>query len=190
MINKKVSIKLNVEEIKDTVKRLHRLKRRIQYLTDSYILECILRIRERAVQNLQSRVHFNNTTNINDSWSEPERIAKGWYRLRNTSDYSVVVEFGTGIVGGNRPHQSSGESGYEYGNHTWTFIRDLTNKEWKHEYYDMEDVKNNPDKYLVMIGYGGYEGKSYFYDAIFDFIESGEYIRIYEQKFKRLINDF
>lgn len=190
MIHKKVDIKLNVEDIKDKVKRLHRLKRRIAYFTDGYIRSCIIAIREKAMQNLQSRVNYAGTTDINDSWTEPEMVAKGWYRLRNTSDFSVVVEFGTGIVGGNNPHSSASESGYEYGTHTWSFIRDLTKKEWQHDYYDMEDVKKNPDKYLVIIGYGGYEGKSYFYDAIFDFIESGEYIKIYQERFNKLINDF
>ena len=189
MIKRKVEIKLSVADIEEKIKRLKAFKKNISKFTDQYVRLCINRIKNIAINNLNSRVNYKNTTDINESWVE-EKIAKGWYRLKNVSDFSVVVEFGTGIVGGSLQHPIANESGYEYGAEKWTFIRDLTDKNWQHNYYDLEDVRKNPDKYLVIVGYGGYKGKSYFYDAIFDFIESGEYITIYESFFKSIIQSF
>ena len=86
-------------------------------------------------------------------------------------DYGCFVEFGTGIVGYGS-HEKADEVRYEY---------DVNN----HGAFGW-NWYNEKDGYLVK-GFTGYEGKSFLWDAFFDYYSNGEFAKIYERIYRQII---
>lgn len=171
---------LNSKNITELVQKIKALKEGIKKFQLEYINLCLDEIQQMANTNLKNDSHFSGTTDINYSWHR--RTIGNRVELYNDSDYAVIVEFGTGLVG-ELESTPLARTMYEYnvnGEISWTFIRDLTSLEWQPK-IDYEDVKNNPDNYLIIKGFQGYEGKYYLYDAVIDFFNSNKYREIYQK---------
>ena len=157
---KEINVELNKVSLERAIKELKYIRSTINIINQQFIDESLDWIIDRAIHYLNIRVHnFPNTANIQDGkyWhknpilKEKNRIV---YELRNDNEFSAYVEFGTGIVGMQNPHQMAGEVDYKYdinnhGDKGWTFYNE-----------------NVP---LYLKGFTGYEGKSFLYDSMWDY---------------------
>ncbi len=157
--------------IDKAVEKLRKYQKLLKRANQEFMIESLEWIKENANENLKSRVgYFAGTLNLKNYWVINE-INESTYELRNTNDKGAYVEFGTGIVGLGS-HEKADEVNYEYdvNNHGafgWSWY-------------------NSKDNYMVR-GFTGYEGKSFLWDAFFEYYSSGEFTRIYERTYRQII---
>ena len=186
-MNKNINIKLNVKSLDMAIKKFETLNKKIKDLDKRYLNLCLDKIQELANKNLDLSSKYYGNTDIRTSWDR--KIIGNTAILYNYSDYAVIVEFGTGLVGERNPHPLAEEELYEYNvnnKESWTFIRELGNLDWQNK-VDFADVKANPEKYLVIRGFQGYEGKYYLYNAVEMFIANNMYKEIYKKELDNIL---
>ena len=191
-MHKEITLDLSLNSVKNAIKEIKNLKKYISVIQQEFAKESIIWIQETANYNLRSRTNFKGTTDIENSWIvnqvQPQYGGELAFELRNDSPHSALVEFGTGPYGGQEPHDMAKIVGYEYGKKTWSFVRDLTTNEWVvSPTISYEQIREEPDRYLVMNKYDGYVGKSYLYDAIFDYFHHDKWKDIYKKVFQKYI---
>lgn len=186
-----IKFELNSKSVKNAIKQIEELQKKLPKINEEFVIESLEYVKNKANNKLRASSQYMGTTDITEKWeinkllSTSKKIVS--YELRNTSDFSAVVEFGTGIVGGNSPHPMASVSGYEYGTKQWSFVRDLTSNEWVvHNKFSKEEINENPDRFLVMRNFSGYEGKSYLYDSFWEYFYNLEYLQVY----KNIINKY
>lgn len=169
---KKIKINLSSTSCQKAINELKNIKNILNKINNEFIYESLEWIKNRANDYLNNRVkNFPNTANIEQYWVI-NQLGNGHWELRNTSPVGAYVEFGVGLVGSNRPHESSYQSNYKYdvnnhGDKGWN---------WKNEEYG-----------ISMYGFRGYEGKSFLYDAFFDYHYNFEYKRIFKMVYSKYI---
>lgn len=157
---KQIKFKVNASGYKELQKNTEKFVNTINKLSVEFPILLLQAIRDRADQYLNARVgYYRGTANLSSQW-EINKTGAMSYELRNTSGLGAYIEFGTGIVGGMEPHEKADEVNYEY---------DVANHS--------EDGWNWYDEFHGMLikGFKGYEGKSFLYDAYYDYIVKGEY---------------
>lgn len=164
----RLEVNLSDKSLDDTIKRLKTLSKYMSSIQNEFIESSLAHIRDRANELLDSRVYsFPDTANIKEHWEiEKEKTANGYIaRLVNTSEVGAYVEFGTGLVGKYFKHEKADEEGYRYD------VNNHGSKGWNWF---------NQQIGVGMKGFIGYEGKSFLYDACWDYVYNREYIVIYE----------
>lgn len=179
------------QSLREFQNKLRYLKTKIRVINKEFIEESIREIINNANMYLQNSSDYQGTTDIESSWNS-EIEYSGYtsisYRIENNSPFSALVEFGTGLVGGQHQHEMAKITGYEYGKKKWTFIRDLYSNEWVvSPTYTKNDVKENPERFLMIENFAGYRGKSYLFNALFDYFDLNGYIEIYERIWSKYI---
>lgn len=171
----KITVNLNSKSVDSAIKQLQQIKKTLETtITTEYLQESLYWIKERANEYLDDRTYaFPDSANISQYWVI-EPISNTRWRLRNTNKIATLVEFGTGMVGGMDEHPLANEENYQYdvnnhGEEGWDFFF----------YYDGEkyDYKN----------YTGYKGKSFLYDAVWDFCNLGFREKIFKEVYSRYI---
>ena len=179
--------------VNNLIKTFKKIKGKLYLINKEFIAKSIDWIIHKANENIKESSNFEGTTDIDKSWQIVKTVSSNTiesYMIKNNSPFSALVEFGTGIVGKSHPHKYARIAGYKYGNKEWDFIRDLETNEWvQHpfEVYNKNEALDNPDRYLYIEDFAGYEGKSYLYNAVFDYFNLNEYIFIYESLWKDYI---
>lgn len=190
-MNKKIEIELSLSSVKKTIRYLKNIKNKIPIIHEQFAYESMVWLQNRAQMILERESKYQGTTDINDNWlitRIPSKSGGIAYELRNTSPFSAIVEFGTGRVGQDQSHTMASVVGYKYGHKSWSFVRDLTSNEWVvHSNVSSEEIKENPSRYLVINDFDGYVGKSYLYDAFYDYFYVGYWKKIYQSVFDRYI---
>lgn len=159
----------SIGDLKKFSNELQSLKNKAKRIEKNLPMILLSAIRDRANQYLENRVGFyKGTANISQQWSIYEESNGNWV-LINLSDEGAYVEFGTGIKGENS-HDIANEVNYEY---------DVS----KHgtEGWNWYDKWNG----ILIRGFTGYSGKSFLYDAYYDYIVKGEWQTLLEREFKR-----
>ena len=170
-----MKIKINLFEknsINNAINLLDKYKSKLQEIEKTFVLESLNWILERANQYLDERDTFTqvkNTTNIRTSWVIIP-IGQNRYQLRNIDERAVYAEFGTGVIGEETPHPLADEVDYYYN------LNGYETRGWN--FY-------NKEANVYFKNFFGYEGKSFLYDACFDYFEKGEYKRIYQSILQR-----
>lgn len=119
MVNKVRKISLDTQEIKKTIQDLQNMKKQIKGLPSN--IESIL---DEAVLYCQSLTPISdgqgNHLVYNTYWTK----TPGGYRIVQEGENVLYVEFGTGQVGSETPHELVGEMGWLYGvgEHIFTTI--------------------------------------------------------------------
>ena len=186
---KKIEIGLSSQSVKKALREIRTIKKKLLLIDREFILTSLEWIKETANSYLSFESKYSNTTDIKDKWEIYKTVGAFGekYELRNTSPFSALVEFGTGSIGGRTPHELASLLNYQYGNQSWTFVRDLTSMDWVVDTSIYGKVDPNDDRYLFLKDFEGYEGKSYLYDAFFDYFHSGVYKRIYKSIYKKYL---
>lgn len=173
------------KSIKQLNSNVEKFKKIIRKINEEFIEKSIQEIINTANNYLINSSDYQGTTDIEKSWITITSVnldGSVSCRVENDSPFSALVEFGTGLVGGSQPHELAQVTGYHYGNKEWSFVRDLTSNEWVvHTPFTTKDVMENPERFLVIEEFAGYRGKSYLYNALFDYFELNGYIAIYEE---------
>lgn len=176
MSKKIININLNPKSIENAIKELEYIKNVIPKINEEFMKESLTWISYRADTYLDQRTkNFPNTANVSKNWSinqvQPQYGGVA-FELRNDNDVVGAIEFGTGIVGKNMPHKKADELNYEYdvNGHLfngWSFYNEQAN--------------------VYMRGFTGYKGKSFLYDAFWDYYFLEEYINIYKRIYDKYI---
>lgn len=169
----RLNISLNDKSLDDTIKRLKTMRKYLLDIEREFIIKSLNIIKDKASALLDSRVYsFPNTANVNDYWKiEITELPNGYVgKLWNENEIATYIEFGTGLVGETFKHRKANELNYEYD------VNQHGIKGWN--WY-------NEDIGVGMKGFVGYEGKSFLYDASWDYIYNREYIVIYQEIFDR-----
>lgn len=177
----RLNISLTDKSLDHTIHQLKTLTKYLQQVQKEFIELSIQWLIDRANELLDERVkHFPGTANIKEHWvKEFNAIPNGISaKLINTSEVGAYVEFGTGLVGQTFKHKEANSTGYEYdvnahGIEGWNWY--------------------NQEIGVGMKGFIGYEGKSFLYDAYWEYINRRTYITIYESainKYMRKIRSY
>lgn len=169
-----INIELNTHSVENAIKKLQDYKKKIKVIESAFIQESLDWIIERANYYLDLRdtmITNFETTDIRNSWQKV-KIGTNTWQIINLDDRATYAEFGTGLVGSNSPHARANDNSYAYdvnnhGEEGWTFY--------------------NKDAGIYMEGFTGYKGKSFLYDACYDYFEKGEYQRIYTRIAKAIL---
>lgn len=169
-----IKVDLTVRSIEDGIKKIKELKRLFGVIEKEFMIESLHHIRDKANSYLDERVYaFPNSANVKDYWVIESSGLNKW-TLRNTYEISTLIEFGTGIAGQQNPHKQADDANYEYD------VNNHGSKGWSFKfYYDgvEYDYKN----------YTGFKGKSFLYDAFYDYFYHKEYITIYKRVYSKYI---
>ena len=175
MKKKDIEIQIDLFETKSIEKAINKLRfirKTLPLVNREFMKESLNWIKERANFYLNEKVgYFKGSANISDSWNiTPSNSKYGGkaYQLINDNKFVAYVEFGTGIVGKNEPHKKAEETGYEY---------DVNG----HEENGWNFRVNFNNTWHIFNGFTGYEGKSFLYDAFFDYFHLGKWKEIYQE---------
>lgn len=158
---------------KEVIKNLEKIQNCINLSYCNFLRESLIWIRDRANYYLDQRTgDFKGTTNVAKSW-EINVIDNNHYELRNTNINGAYVEFGVGLVGKENPHKKAKDENYEY---------DVNNHGKKGWTWTNEEIG------VTMYGFEGYKGKSFLYDAFFDYKRNLVYKEIFYSIFKKILN--
>lgn len=153
MLNFNIEI-FDKDSVNNAIDRMRKLEKRIYEVQKRFIKKSLEWIRDRANELLKERVYnFPDTANVKDGWKIIQ-ISKDEWQLVNENPLAGYIEFGVGLKGQLSPHKSSSEVNYQYD------INNHGEKGWN--WY-------NENLGLFMKGFTGYEGKSFLYDAFFEY---------------------
>lgn len=186
---KKIEIDLSSKSVQNALNEIRAIKKKLVKIDEEFLLVSLEWIKNTANLYLAENSEYSNTTDIKDRWEiykKPSAFGVR-YELRNTSPFSALVEFGTGAIGGQNPHELASLLNYQYGNQSWTFVRDLESMEWVVNTSIYGKVDFDDGRYLFLKDFEGYEGKSYLYDAFFDYFHKGHYKEIYKKIYKKYL---
>ena len=130
-MKKRITISLNDKKsLKNAIDELERMKKVAKQINDEFLKRCLVWIKERADFYLDRRVgKYKGTAEISKSWII-EKVDKNRWRLRNVNPVGAYVEFGTGLIGEQKPHGKANELDYEY---------DVNNHGYRGWYYTDEN---------------------------------------------------
>lgn len=163
-------------------KQIYDMALKIEKRIPKFCSDCLDWIMKRANEYLDtSQFDAQLVTLIKDGWiiMADEKGAT----LENLYNKATYVEFGTGIIGGDLPHPSSGQSGYEYdmnshGQKGWTF------KIPESEPLDVRggsltDAYPDTEGGYIIVHTSGQEGELFLYKAMLDFMADEVYNKIF-----------
>lgn len=164
-----INFTLTEKSIKKAQNKLKDLKKTIHNLQIDFAIDCLEWVRDRAILYFKERTKkfkafFSNIDKI-ETWVITS-LGNNTYELRCASDIAAYIEFGTGIVGQQDTNNRANQVGWNYdvnghGEEGWTFY----NKQYN----------------IFVKGFTGYAGKSFLYDAFWDFFFHKEYEVIFEK---------
>lgn len=174
------NLKLTVESCQDLKKRIKGLKEDLKKINKPFIETCLEWIKERSIDILRQKDTFypSNISDVRDKIRIDTIEYNKKYALVYYSEVVGWIEFGTGIVGKQEPHQKSNEVGYHYaiGEHSGTGDGSWN---WYNEEYG-----------IGFKGFKGYKGKRFIYEAFQDFVNEEQYIKIYQKLQKDILDKY
>lgn len=163
-----IHLKLSLKSVDSTLNGFRAFTNHQETIKREFVKESLSYIENKARANIQA-------TTGGSSWYEPTgTLENSWVLsdvmgiLENTCWYAALVEYGTGIVG-NGTHPKPGDYRYDVNGHGekgWYFYDDQGRLHWTK----------------------GMKAHRFLYDAINDYILSGEYRRIFKKVTQRYID--
>ncbi len=171
----KIIVDLSVDSATNLKTKLTVVKQQLENMIREYCIESLSWIMSKANIELDAATWGYNSSDIRNQWGiEPLASTSSLirYQLVNYADESVYAEFGTGIVGGSKPHPNANEANYEYdlgghGTDGWNFYIEETNTYFK--------------------GFVGYEGHAFLYKAMQSYMNGRYYITIWKEILNRYL---
>lgn len=185
------TIKINFDKksIQNAIKQVNAAKKKLSSeVIMVFLKKCAIWVRNRADEYLdQIDIGGNIIVEIKNSWSEPQEIAKNAVKLVNTTNKSVFVEFGVGMVGQFDPHPNANNTNppYQYNEKDhykgiWNFkIDDENSVDLRVGYYDIDD--NN------WVTTQGSPANLYLYNSLMDLISERAYKTLWQESLKETI---
>lgn len=195
----KINIGYSTKSIDKAIKQIEEYQKRVKSIIPTFYKQCGEKIVQFANERLNGiDLPYGVLAEIKSGWQPVKKKDDNTYILENTSDESVYIEFGVGIVGEQSPQakKEADEAGYKYnlpspskyaGKHhdenTWRFY--VSNKS------EIDLIDGNYEEWQTKDGRikiitRGSQGVMYAFNAIQDFIDSEAYVDIAKQLFKGL----
>jgi hypothetical protein len=186
----KIRISLGEKSIKEALQKVKKMQNQFPIMKKELIEKCAYKIVELANKNLSILdIGENVKDKIMSSWHF-EKVGDH-FKIINTEQKSVYVEFGTGIVGQQQPHHKSKESGYEYNVESlykdeqgrWTFYQNLKDLDLPTDYSEdriyFHEPKRNSERMLIRTS--GAPASMFVFNAIIEFRENYYAKKIWEE---------
>lgn len=179
----KKNIKLSTKSIQETIKYLKSLKNDIvNLIVPEYLKNCCIIIREMANAKLSAQdIGSGVISDIQTSW-DIQKVSNYKFKLVNTSDKAVYIEFGVGVIGSENSHPNAENTGYEYNipsgkklsDNSWIFKLDNKNQ---------LDISTNNiiNETSNTIRTKGQPATLFVYQSVMDFITTNKYKTLWEQ---------
>lgn len=179
MNTKKINVSLSVSSLENAIKELKQIKSNIRNINREIIKESLSWIQNRANKYLEERVgKYPNSANVGMDWHikliKDNKGGNFEYQLINKNDLACFVEFGTGLVGSEEEHKLAEKLNYQY---------DMNN----HGEDGWEFAFEYGDKFYYYVAFKGYKGKSFLYDAFFDFYYLEQWKKICQKVYDKYI---
>ena len=195
----KLSVSLNTKAIKNAVKALKTAKEQLAVkMVDELLKACCERIKSLANNNVAMlEIGANVKSGIQSSWTI-EPTGNG-YVLRNTwhkphgkfEMAAAYVEFGAGIVGGEKPHPEAAETGYQYNvpssskdeDGVWGFYTNVADLDLPGGNYLVEKRygKGGDSRGRMIVSTQGTQATRFLYNAVMDFASDKEAETIWQE---------
>lgn len=192
----KVVFDLSEGSVAAAIKEIKRIERLLRTSVNQEFMKLSLEwIRDRAIKTLEMSGQDNTIVRaIANSFEIAPTTAKtlAW-KLTNSLDKAVYIEFGVGIVG-QGSHPLAGETGYDYNvpsdsknaDGTWTFTRRLSaGIDIKEENRESTSTKGGGE--ALVITTRGQGGELYMYNACMDYANSTHPQRLYQIAYNKYI---
>lgn len=190
------TIKINFDKksIQNAIKQVNAVKKKLSTKVVKVFLEkCVEWVKNRANENLDMLdIGGNIIAEIKNSWGKPDHIGENAIRLTNTTNKSVFVEFGVGLVGSfenfshpnanntTPPYEYNKKSDYKDANGMWTFkVDDREDVDLDVKYYDID--KNG------WVTTQGSPANLFLYNALMDLKSEMAYKTLWQESLKQTI---
>lgn len=183
MTNKKIIFNLSSQSLKQAVLSIEAYKNLLIQVNAEFIRLSIEWLKIRASENIMR--------NYPDFASDFTSIITGNLGILQTTDEKMTyIEFGTGIVGANAPHELAEESNYQYdvnshGEKGWTFTYFMDTKLDVKESDIISRKAGNHSNMWEQIKTRGAEPERFMFNAFVDFYNKGKYKEIYRQAYDK-----
>lgn len=180
---------LNEKSIDRVIRKIQSFQKSIDDIVYDFCNKAARAITRRVYVNLMKLDLSSETIDAIDAGWEIE-IVDGVFTLKNTEEHSTYLEFGTGYVGEQHPHDMAAENGWEYNikNRAWNKwfafkyphngVIDIAGS----EYYVYNSREDNPRaRGAVKIYTRGTSAQMFVYNAVKDFCESDEPQKIWKE---------
>lgn len=185
----KIKISLNSKSLERAVEKVNKMKKEFPLMKQEFLEKCAWKIAELANENLYNwDIGENLKTDIANSWfiiKEEDKLI-----LRNNQKRAYFVEFGTGIVGQEQPHEKAVEQNYKYNEEgfkdsqgRWTFYQNLQDLDLPTKYSEDRIYFNEPrrNSERMLIRTSGAPASMFVFNAVMEFKEKLYAKKIWEE---------
>ena len=121
-----------------------------------------------------------------------QSLPKLGYFLRTLTEQMSYIEFGTGIVGKQSPHELAEEQGWQYdvnqhGEKGWVFYHLTDSKLDVKESNIIQRIRADHTGLWERIRTKGVEPERFMFNAFVDFYVKGEFRKIYQQALNKIL---
>lgn len=175
-----MKIKIDItskKSVENAIKKLNDHKKQIEdKIIPEFLKECAIWLIDKANEYIdKTEIGFEVKADIRNSWEY--HVSKTSVIVRNTADKAVYVEFGTGAVGKENPHEMAKKNKYQYDTKT-----ESKDEQGYWSFYSPKEMLDIPmsavsssveSKYGFIVTTRGAKGVSYAFNALMDFKDYG-----------------
>lgn len=185
----KINILYDVKSVNKAILSIKAAKKKImESIIPEFLKLCCYEIQRIANRNLYALGFSSDmVAEVEAGWQPPIKITNTSYLLRNTGR-AYLLEFGTGIIGEQNPHEYANEAGYEYNvdsdykrdDGSWTFrFRGVDALDVKEEYILRKFLSAKKGTPIILTK--GQPAQMFVYDAFSEFFGLGTYKKLWEE---------
>lgn len=191
----KLSVGLNTKSIKNTVKQLETAKKQLaEQMVDELLKACCERIKSLANDNVAMLdIGENVKSGIQGAWTVENtdngyKLINTWHKSHGKFEMAAAyVEFGSGLVGSEKPHPEADETGYQYNmpssskdeDGVWGFYTNLADLDLPDGNYLIERRFKQGGR--VIVATQGTQATRFLYNAVMDFDKNNEAKKIWKE---------
>lgn len=191
----KLKVGLNKTSIKNAVEAIKTARKQLGgQMVNDLLIACCDRIIERANANLDTLDLGANVINgIKAAWVKSEvkdgriTLTNTWHKPHGKFEMAAAyVEFGVGLVGGEKPHEEAGTVGWEYNvpsdskdeDGTWAFYTNTADLDLPSGNYFVEKKFSGN---RLFVSSQGTEATRFLYNAVMRFANENEAEALWQQ---------
>lgn len=186
-MNKRVTIELSANSAKNAIEQLQKVQKSLNAINAEFI--------RLSVEWLKGKASENIARNYPDFANDFETIvAENLGILRTTEEQMSYIEFGTGIVGKQSPHELAEEQGWQYdvnqhGEKGWVFYHLTDSKLDVKESNIIQRIRADHTGLWEKIRTKGVEPERFMFNAFVDFYVKGEFKEIYKNALRNVLGE-
>lgn len=192
-----INIDFNIKTLNKAIKQLESVENKLNTTVQKdFLKRCCNWVIKRANQNLMAvNTDKDIISGIMSSWEDFKIIKSNntcYARVVNSTEKSVYLEFGVGIIAQQQPHPQANNENYEYNIESgkknaqgqWVFaIRNGLPIDINVNYYDIRHFEESKQ----VIETKGSPANLYLYNALMSMISENAFEKLWQQSLKKVI---